>query len=175
MVFHGTQFAFYLQSFHAFTHAKNVMYLNVIMIGLQTLVDSDPTGLVPQVLSALQAARSTPTHQQLLMNPQPPEVRDAMRCKEAAYLSACVLDSVQGSLDVGEWLQGSLLPEMNLVRRILVCSVLAGGLYCFCLASGSSQQPIIMQYIRQLKRPVHFFAFSACEWFPACSYHIKAH
>jgi hypothetical protein len=78
----------------------------------------DPAGLVPHVLNALQAARMIPTHQQLVMSPQPAEVRDAMRCKEAAYLSACVLDSLQGSLDVGEWLQGSLLPEMSLVRHM---------------------------------------------------------
>lgn len=93
---------------------------------MQTLVDTDPARLVPHVLSALQAARLTPTHQQLVMSPQPPDVRDAMRRKEAAYLSACVLDTVQGSLDVGEWLQGSLLPELSLVLPLtLVCAALS--------------------------------------------------
>lgn len=82
---------------------------------MQTLVDTDPAGLVPYVLSALQAARQTPSQQQLAMTPQTTEVRDAMRRKEAAYLAVCVLDCLKGSLDVGEWLQGSLLPEMSLV------------------------------------------------------------
>lgn len=93
---------------------------------VQTLVDTDPAGLVPHVLSALQAARMTPTHQQLVMNPQPPEVKDAMRRKEAAYLSACVLDPLKGSLDVGEWLQGSLLPELSLVLPLsFLCCVVS--------------------------------------------------
>lgn len=84
---------------------------------MQEMAGDDVEVMGPQLASALQHARAAATPPQLAQEPQPREVADAVRQKEAVYCAMCMLNHMLASfVSFEEWLQASLLPEMSVVR-----------------------------------------------------------
>lgn len=88
------------------------------------MVGDDVDVVGPQLAAALQHARAAAPPQQLAQEPQPPEVAEAARHKEAVYCAACMLSHMLTKfVHYEEWLQASLLPELSVVRPRGPCAL----------------------------------------------------
>lgn len=84
-------------------------------------MQSDAPQLAPLLANAVQMARQMAPAAALAIPALDQATLEAVRHKEAIYCAACTLAyELYDHIDFVEWLQGSLLPELAVVRVCLV-------------------------------------------------------
>jgi hypothetical protein len=82
----------------------------------QDVVSADVAALAPFIVAALQQARALAPPAVLASGADDAATRGVLRQKEAVYSAACALEfELRNHVDFAEWLQGSLLPELQAV------------------------------------------------------------